>query len=50
MPRITLQIESSRETGNWAYVVRKDGVRIVATGSYKLAKEVFDEATTEIGG
>jgi len=35
----TIQIESNRETGNWAYVVRnRKGERVLATGDYLLAK------------
>ena len=34
----TLQVESSRETGNWAYVVRDhDGRRVLATGDRHFA-------------
>jgi hypothetical protein len=43
----TMQIESNRETGNWAYVVRENGVRILATGDRDLAETTLDRVTAD---
>lgn len=45
----TIQIESSRETGNWAYVVRENGERILATGDKALAERVYLHGAKEPG-
>jgi hypothetical protein len=40
----TMQIESSKETGNWSYVVRNHkNERIIATGNRKLAIKTLND-------
>ena len=42
--KASMQIESSRTTGNWAYVVRDSHhMRLVATGDRRLAMQVLKD-------